>query len=151
MKSRYKTNLPELQSICSMNYAKLGKLMPDAQSSDSWMYRASNNAEHKLKIKITDRAPYTTTIMIEQSGNISPWLQQISLGVRIYHDAMMAEVTEWQRHRRWLGRYEYPNKSMYQMDEKSQLNQFLSDWLGLCLAQGHSLDNSYFTKTGEQI
>jgi uncharacterized protein len=30
---------------------------------------------------------------------------------------------------------------MYQSDEKLQINQFLGEWLSLCLNQGRSIDN----------
>ncbi len=151
MKPRYKVDLRSLQSLCGLNYAKLAKLMPDQEQRDSWQYSASSDGQHRIDIRIVERAPYTTTIVIEQAGEISEWLRQLSLGVRIYHDATMAEVINWTRHRHFLGRYPYPNKEMYQMDEKAQLNQFLSDWLGLCLAQGHTLENQNFTKIGEGI
>jgi uncharacterized protein YqiB (DUF1249 family) len=38
-------------------------------------------------------------------------------------------------------RYQYPNASMYQRDEKAQQNRYLGEWLSLCLSHGHSLDN----------
>ena len=34
-------------------------------------------------------------------------------------------------------RYQYPNRNMYQEDEKSQQNRFLADWLEHCLQNGH--------------
>ncbi|GAA6150903.1 DUF1249 domain-containing protein [Pseudoteredinibacter isoporae] len=151
MKSRYKVDLKGLQAVCGMNYAKLLRLMPGRETRDSWDYSASPNGVHTITIRILDRAPYTTTIAVEQQGNISKWLRDLSLGVRIYHDAEMAEVVNWAQYRQFLGRYPYPNKDMHQMDEKAQLNQFLSDWLSLCIAQGHSLEYPNFTKLGEGI
>ena len=37
-------------------------------------------------------------------------------------------------------RYEYPNRHMYQSDEKAQFNVFLGEWLSHCLDRGHVLD-----------
>ena len=63
------------------------------------------------------------------------------LTVRMYHDAKVAEVLAWEGHRRLRPRYEYPNRSMYQSDEKLQINQFLGECLSLCLNKGRSVDS----------
>lgn len=151
MKPRYKVDLLGLQALCGMNYAKLLRLMPDQESRERWQYSASSRGLHNISIRILERAPYTTTVAIEQNGEINRWLRELSLGVRIYHDAQMAEVVNSIQYRQFLGRYPYPNKDMHQMDEKAQLNRFLSDWLSLCIEQGHSLEHSNFTKLGEGI
>ena len=49
----------------------------------------------------------------------------------------MAEVVAWQNYRPVRSRYEYPNQDMFHQDEKAQINQFLSDWLAHCQANGH--------------
>jgi uncharacterized protein YqiB (DUF1249 family) len=59
-----------------------------------------------------------------------------SLDIHLYHDAVLAEVIAWQKHRRFQPKYEYPNIHMHQRDEKSQINQFLSELLAFCLSQG---------------
>ncbi len=61
--------------------------------------------------------------------------------VCMYHDANMAEVIAWKNHKRLRARYEYPNKHMYQQDEKAQLNKFLGDWLMLCQKKGRVVLN----------
>jgi uncharacterized protein YqiB (DUF1249 family) len=38
-------------------------------------------------------------------------------------------------------RYEYPNRAMYQADEKLQINQFLGELLTLALREGHQVDD----------
>ncbi|MCV6624906.1 MAG: DUF1249 domain-containing protein [Cellvibrionaceae bacterium] len=147
----YKVDLQGLQSLCGLNYAKLGKLMPEADSRDCWAYGISPGAKQRIVIRVVDRAPYTTTVIIEQSDAINPVLKPMSLDVRIYHDAAMAEVVRGKDYRQFSGRYPYPNRDMHQADEKAQLNQFLSDWLGLCLEQGHTLDKMNFPSVGEQL
>lgn len=146
-KPRYKVNLPNSQSICDMNYAKLQKLMPGVQQRDHWHYRLTGNEQHPqdLTIRITERAPYTTMVQLEQEAVLPAAIPSLVLSIRIYHDVTMAEVVAWSRQQPRQGNYEYPNKHMYHADEKVQLNLFLSDWLSLCLAQGHILDNSSFT------
>jgi len=61
------------------------------------------------------------------------------LQVRIYHDARVAEVIDYQHNRRFDSRYKYPNIKMYQTNEKQQINFFLSEWLDFCITQGYVL------------
>lgn len=58
------------------------------------------------------------------------------MSIRLYHDARMAEVISSQDIHQVKPRYDYPNKHMHQQDEKQQINQFLNEWLHLCLAHG---------------
>jgi uncharacterized protein YqiB (DUF1249 family) len=60
----------------------------------------------------------------------------MNLDLRLYHDASMAEIVAFQRHRHLEGRYDYPNPNMYQRDEKIQQNRYLAEILELCLAEG---------------
>ena len=48
----------------------------------------------------------------------------------------MAEVISSQDIFQVQPRYDYPNKNMHQQDEKQQINQFLNEWLHLCLEHG---------------
>ena len=96
-------------------------------------------------LRITERSPYTTTLELSRAAidTSSNWLKMPRLTLRMYHDAKLAEVLAWEGHKRLRPRYEYPNQSMYQSDEKYQLNCFLGEWLTLCLEHGHSLDTSF--------
>ena len=68
-----------------------------------------------------------------------PWLPLPHMAVRVDHDARMAEVVGAENARRFRSIYTYPNADMHQPDEKTQLNLFLGEWLGHCLACGHEL------------
>jgi uncharacterized protein YqiB (DUF1249 family) len=61
---------------------------------------------------------------------------QPRMSIRLYHDAQMAEVISSQDIHQVKPRYDYPNKDMHQQDEKQQINQFLNEWLKLCLEHG---------------
>lgn len=63
-----------------------------------------------------------------------------SIQVRLYHDATVAEVIGWEGQRKFEARNDYPNKKMYQTDEKAQLNRFLGELLERCLTDGRILD-----------
>ncbi len=79
---------------------------------------------------------YTTLVTIEQTAPAISYWSLPSMTVRLYHDAMVAEVCSSQQIFRFKARYDYPNKKLHQRDEKHQINQFLADWLRYCLAHG---------------
>jgi len=144
LKARYKVDLSGQLAECEANYLRLRKLMPEMGDSDQWQFAVTGGERHwHTRIRVLERSRFTTTVQIKQAADSERpegWLRAPQLTVRLYHDARMAEVLAWERHRRLQPRYDYPNRAMYQQDEKAQLNRFLGEWLGLCLEQGHSLE-----------
>jgi len=142
----FKVDIKNHHALCEMNFYRLEKLMPGYKHGiHHWAYHfgeANNNSAlpADVEIKIIDRAPYTTTIEINQQANISNFDDKVFkkpiLVVRLYNDVKMAEIVSWDKHRNWLPHYSYPNKSMYHPDEKLELNRFLGDWLAFCRKQG---------------
>ena len=135
-------------SVCELNYFRLLRLLPakmkDRILEDSRTQYEQDKGVHQsylidmnqpdqrreLHLTVTDSAPFTSTIELVQSApNSSVYEQVPRLVVRLYHDAQMAEIISWDRHRQWQPRYSYPNPQMYQPDEKLALNRFLADWL----------------------
>lgn len=142
-KPRYKVNLSRQLAECEANYLRLSKLMPLADESQREFAMTRAEQPWHTRIQILERSRFTTTVQMSQKradGQAGEWLRTPKLTVRLYHDARLAEVLAWERHRRLQPRYDYPNQGMYQQDEKAQLNRFLGEWLGLCLEQGHSLE-----------
>jgi len=135
------TNKPLSSNSLSANSLPTSSFSGASQDEHHFMVsRGSVSWLHKLQV--IERSRYTTTLLLTQeSSSASSWLKMPRLTVRVYHDARLAEVLAWEGHKRLRPRYEYPNSLMYQADEKLQLNRFLGEWLNLCLAQGHSLDD----------
>ena len=104
---RYTPDFPEMMRLCEMNFSQLRRLLR-----------------------------YTTLVTIEQTAPAISYWSLPSMTVRLYHDAMVAEVCSSQQIFRFKARYDYPNKKLHQRDEKHQINQFLADWLRYCLAHG---------------
>lgn len=145
-RERYKVDLPLQMAECELNYVRLAKLF-DASlakvSEDEYRFMISRGDQQWLHIlRVIERSRYTTTLQFSQTlvASHSSWLPMPRLVVRMYHDAKLAEVLAWEGHKRLRPRYEYPNRAMYHADEKLQINQFLGEWLILCLNEGHSLD-----------
>lgn len=148
-KERYKVDLPSQMAECETNYVRLTKLLAykqgDGLSSESRFLIARGQQSWLHLLRIIERSPYTTTLELSRTpiGETSAWLALPKLTLRMYHDAKLAEVLAWEGHKRLRPRYEYPNQSMYQSDEKYQLNRFLGEWLALCLEHGHGVDVAF--------
>lgn len=54
---------------------------------------------------------------------------ELSMTVRMYHDARVAEVVDCAGHSGLQVEYGYPNPQMHQPDEKQQVNRLLGEWL----------------------
>ena len=119
---RYTPDFPEMMRLCETNFAQLRRLLPRNDAPGETVSYQVSNAQYRLTI--TESTRYTTLVEIEQTApSISYWSLP-SMTVRLYHDAMVAEVCSSQQIFRFKARYDYPNKKLHQRDEKHQINQF---------------------------
>lgn len=143
MKSRRRRKyIPDLQNqgaVCEANFVKLQKLLSGRDAQDHWHYHL-HDGRHGLgavSFQVLDRSRYTLTLEVRyQSGSLLVTNNPRILNVRLYEDACLAEVVRCHQGRQLKGVYPYPNDNMYQVDEKSQINQFLSECLTHCLKFG---------------
>jgi|TARA_R110002072_G_scaffold4261_1_gene30157 uncharacterized protein YqiB (DUF1249 family) len=136
-KTRYKVNLVELQAKCATNYGLMLRIFPALSHDGVFEFALSNCGT--VRMNLIERTPYTDLVGLQQSG-VASILPNLSLcKIRMYHDARMAEVVEWEGQRGLKGRYEYPNEAMHQEDEKWQRNKFLGELLSYCLREGRAL------------
>jgi len=103
-----------------------------------------NGHEAHVCISVVEVFPYTSTLAVTQMNRVSDWIDPPGILVRMYHDASTAEAVAYQGHRAFLARYALPNPTMYHQDEKRQINEFLGEWLSLCLQAGRSLSAPEF-------
>lgn len=129
------TDLAGLHAACEANYARLLRLFPDYEQSNS---REFELCGARVRLEVIERSRYTTIFRCFQYHSGSHWLESLKVDLRAYHDAGMVEVGAFQSHRNIQPRYDYPNPAMYQQDEKVQQNLFLADWLEYCLQSGFS-------------
>lgn len=150
---KYHPRISTLMNLCASNYMLILRLL-----------NSSNDEEHvgdercffisdflSYRIKTLEITRYTTLITISQQlpfaecehqqghenqSNDIFHLLQPRMTIRLYHDAKMAEVISNQDIRQVKPRYDYPNSNMHLPDEKQQINQFLKEWLQLCLKLG---------------
>ena len=118
------------------NFKKLARVVPDLHElKTSTTVQGKHGA--RLCLQILEISKYTKTFSLTlEHANEQPWLPNLHLKVRNYYDANVTEVLAFQRKHRLDARYSYPNRHMFQRDEKWQINQFLSEWLDHCLDTG---------------
>lgn len=95
--------------------------------------------EVRVRISTVEVFRYTSTLEIVQLTRVSRWVDPPAILVRLYHDAVTAEAVAYQGHKSFLAKYATPNSKMYHQDEKRQINEFLGEWLNLCIQAGRSL------------
>jgi uncharacterized protein YqiB (DUF1249 family) len=141
----YRPNLVSLMTLCANNYMLLLKILADKSVvGETRHFFISDFLAYSVTVKEVTR--YTSVISFEQDSLNLPTPHSIPnivanafhprMTIRLYHDARVAEVLSTQDIRQVKPRYEYPNTQMHQQDEKQQTNQFLNEWLHLCLHLG---------------
>jgi len=125
-------------TLCANNYYLLLKLQADKtqlnQQRDFFI-----NDRLAYVVIVNEVTRYTSLLTFEQKADqaqVFTHSYHPRMSIRLYHDARMAEVISSQDIHQVKPRYDYPNKRMHQQDEKQQINQFLNEWLHLCLEHG---------------
>lgn len=89
-----------------------------------------DHASSRFRVTVLESTPYTLLLGIRHElSDLTEYISDFSMKVRIYLDARLAEVVTYQGRRRLQPRYAYPNEEMYHPDEKRQANLILYDWL----------------------
>ena len=108
----------------------------------------ANGEAVTVELTVVETFKYTNTLKIIQKPELTEWIKNPVMLVRIYHDASTAEVISSQGHSKFQARYPRVNPMMYHSDEKKQINDFLGEWLSLCITVGRSVDvPAFVTKT----
>ena len=136
----YQIDLSAQHAECEANYARLARLMAPLGDADRGVVGLPGG--QTLNIEVVERCPYTVTLVVTGMQRDAGWAAMPPLTVRAYHDARMAEVTACAGRRNPQPRYEYPNRGMFQPDEKEQWNRFLGEWLSYCLQHGHAIEGT---------
>ncbi len=130
-------NLRLHHSQCEINYHLCMALAPGCRNGETlWQFSLDAGQHTRVRLTVHESAPYTTTLELVQELAQRSYIEAPVLRVRLYHDVEMAEVIGWNRHRHWLPVYSYPNRQMYQRDEKLALNRFLGEFLVHCRKLG---------------
>lgn len=135
----YAYTVGDTVELYERNYAKLLELIPLLRQLDL-KCALTANYEHTLRAELLERGPYSVLLRLRYGVNDPiPWLRDMEMQVRLYHDARVAEVVAYQHHQHFRARYEIPNRGMLGRWEKRQVNVFLGEWLNHCLEAGFRL------------
>lgn len=168
-RNNYRFDIKQMNAECEANYIRLTRLLP-AIAGELEEVRAGTlndicldelcrelivdmpeQGAIQLKIEIVELCRYTTRLRLQTKPlfeNQSSAIVQavlnaaLEMEVRMYHDVRMAEVIEFSGHQAIRASYAYPNTTMFQPDEKTQQNHFLSEVLSLVLQRGRVVDSA---------
>lgn len=115
------------------NYRLLQQLLPEMEAGGDRYRLAADDGAHALEVLILERARYTTFIELSKPFYIDGlWMPDLSMQLRIYHDAQVIEVVAYQGCQRIPARYEVESHGRYHRDEKRQVNLLLHELLRYC-------------------
>lgn len=119
------------------NFRLLQRLLPEVHPGGE-RYCLSAEQGYEVSIQILERCPYTTMLALSMPFSIDgEWLPQLSLQLRISHDARVVEVSAYQGCERIPPRYQVTTYGRHLRDDKRQINRLLHDLLRYCLRQGY--------------
>lgn len=129
---RHQLDLASLHRECELNYGRIMRLIDCCEQLDT-QYSIPCYQHSVAQFKVIEVTKFTSTlsVFLEKAG--PQWLPNISLKVRIYRDARMAEVIEWCSDRTipWAL---VEKKGLQSRDEKWQWNLFFSELLSQALS-----------------
>jgi uncharacterized protein YqiB (DUF1249 family) len=118
------------------NYMRFRRLCPERYKlGNSVVSRARGALD--LHLAVVQASSYTTTARLTYyfNGDEGAIYAKPDLRLRIYYDALQAEVLSWAHYKSGVQAAECNEQRS--LAEKWAGNRFLYKWLGFCLGQGH--------------
>ncbi len=126
-----------LMSLYESNYIRFGWLAGDVASLQG-SYRSRVAGDCDLLLTVLGRSPYTTTL------NLTYLLPEVpraraypNMGVRLYHDARLAEAQEWAVSHGRAGARSLRSRMERELVQRWARNVMLNKWLEYCVERGH--------------
>lgn len=115
--------------IFESNYRLLLKLLPELAQCDCFEF-IDEDGLVDIKIEVRERFKYTTELKLSKLFNQrGRWVTDLTMDVRLYLDARVAEVMSYQDCHNIPAPYDSTEKGRYSRDEKRQVNQLLHELL----------------------
>lgn len=139
MRKKYIPDLIQIGALYESNYSRLIKLIHLMGDQDCMNFKLHTGKSYigSVKVELLESGKYTDTFLLEQTASVGKWINNPKLRVRLYHDALVAEVVGKHGRQAVEGVNQYPNHKMHLPDEKNQLNLFLAEWLNFCISYGY--------------
>ncbi|HKJ75643.1 MAG TPA: DUF1249 domain-containing protein [Gammaproteobacteria bacterium] len=116
------------------NYRLLAQLLPDWRNGACYRLPAEHGGS-EVEFRVLERHRYTAIVELQRLFGREPGaalVPDLSMQVRAYDDAAVAEVLTYQDCTRIPPRYAVGEGVQYQRDEKRQVNALLYELLRYC-------------------
>jgi len=119
-----------LMTLYESNYIRLGWLVGNLREL-AGEHRSRVARDVELKLAVLERGPYTTMLQLTYAfGGVAEWPDAPDLGVRVYHDARVAEAHT-------VGTAVRPAADAGDLGSRWVRNVMLNKWLEYCVDRGH--------------
>ncbi len=119
-----------LMTLYESNYIRLGWLAGDLRAL-AGEHRSRMARDVDLKLTVVERSPYTTMLQLTYAFGGEPASPDApDLGVRVYHDARVAEAHAF-------GAAARPAADGGDLGSRWTRNMMLNKWLEYCVDRGH--------------
>ncbi|HTW37964.1 MAG TPA: DUF1249 domain-containing protein [Steroidobacteraceae bacterium] len=126
-----------LMSLYESNYIRFGWLAGDVTALDG-SYRSVMPGDCDLLLTVVGRSPYTTTLnltyLLPEAARARPYPD---MGVRLYHDARLAEAQEWPASQPHASARSLRGRMERELGQRWARNVMLNKWLEYCVERGH--------------
>ncbi|HTX25109.1 MAG TPA: DUF1249 domain-containing protein [Steroidobacteraceae bacterium] len=126
-----------LMSLYESNYIRFGWLVGDVASFNG-SYRSVIPGDCDLLLTVVGRSPYTTTVnltyLLPESATARAYPD---MGVRLYHDARLAEAQDWAVPQAQAGVRSLRGRMERELGQRWARNVMLNKWLEYCVERGH--------------
>jgi uncharacterized protein len=126
-----------LMSLYESNYIRFGWLA-GALPALGGRYRSSVQGDCELLLTVIGHSPYTTTLnltyLLPQETSVRPYPD---MGVRLYHDARLAEAQEWPYSQGVAPARSLCGRMERELHQRWTRNVMLNKWLEYCVERGH--------------
>ena len=139
---RYPVDLVTVMAVCDGNYLRMLKLLPELSLNSRRVIGLpvpDSAVIDLVEFQVVESFRYTSTIAIKLNTPgmaATPYYRPPIMLVRLYHDACTAEVVSYQEKTTSGFQMLLAESVEFTPDEKDQVNQFLAEWLQLCLQEG---------------
>ena len=138
LKRKPKTSLKDLIFLYEKNYIKIKKFYPNIRKINEVSFLLpKGDINYHVNLRIFYDSDFTTVLKINHSELLlNQKVAPMELEVAIYHDLKVAEVIRFNGKKLFWNNNKYPNKNMFQKDEKFQWNKLLSELLRFSKREG---------------
>ena len=133
-------NLKSLHSLYEQNFVLANKLSGELNSHQKFTFQVGN-LEHKSKVSISKKELSKFTDELKFQIKDATGIKDIVIKCRIYKEAKMMEVIEFQNFHKDLLSIFKLKKMNFEKDERLQWNLFMNQFLNYSILHGRAIED----------